>query len=97
MAAGGIGDARGIGDGARQTFNGRAFKNFSQRQIDLEFFCEARDDLRRKQRMASEFEKVFVNAEVIAPENFAPDFKYLLLSQHSGVSKLCEPSFMTAP
>ena len=46
----------------------------ADRQLDLECPGNARNNLRRQEGMAAQMEEIIVNADLVALENFAPDF-----------------------
>ena len=51
----------------------RGFEQRAQWQLDLERLADARDHLRREQRMPSELEEVIVDADAIDAQQARPD------------------------
>ena len=57
----------------------RRFEQSAQRQLDPERFAQARDELRRQERVAARLEEVVVKPRALDPQDHAPQTRQLLL------------------
>ena len=68
----------------RRFRDGGGFEDDADRQLDLEFPGNARNNLRGQEGVAAQMEEIIMNADAVALKNLAPDFNQQELGRVSG-------------